>query len=172
MAAENNSDKSDAVDENLAAVLGRIPSGLFIVTASDGAGRETGMLASWVMQSGFDPPTVTVAVNRKRYLIDWLGQTKAMVLHVLGENQNDLLKHFGRGFEPDENAFEGLEIDRSANGLPVLPQALGHLEGQIIDSVDAPDHTIFLLKITSGDKGTLFDDAAPFVHIRRHGLNY
>ena len=44
--------------------------------------------------------------------------------------------------------------------------------GQIIDSVDAPDHTIFLLKITSGDKGTLFDDVAPFVHIRRHGLNY
>ena len=56
---------------NLAAVLGRIPSGIFIVTLRHN-GQETGMLSSWVMQAGFEPPMVTVAVNRSRYIGEWL----------------------------------------------------------------------------------------------------
>ncbi|MBI3469346.1 MAG: flavin reductase family protein, partial [Planctomycetes bacterium] len=32
-------------------ILGRLPSGVFILTARDGT-DETGMLASWVMQAG------------------------------------------------------------------------------------------------------------------------
>ena len=44
-------------------VLGRTPSGVFILTASSGDGQETGMLASWVQQASFDPPAITVAVN-------------------------------------------------------------------------------------------------------------
>ncbi len=35
--------------DSLAAALGRIPSGLFVLTAGSGA-TETGMLASWVQQ--------------------------------------------------------------------------------------------------------------------------
>ena len=43
--------------EALAAALGRVPSGLVVLTARHGA-RETGMLASWVQQCSFDPPQV------------------------------------------------------------------------------------------------------------------
>ncbi len=40
----------------IAQVLGRIPSGIFVLTVGDDTGRETGMLASWVQQASFDPP--------------------------------------------------------------------------------------------------------------------
>ena len=46
-----------ASDEAILA-LGRVPSGLFILTAGNGP-TETGLLASWVQQCSFDPPRLT-----------------------------------------------------------------------------------------------------------------
>jgi flavin reductase (DIM6/NTAB) family NADH-FMN oxidoreductase RutF len=59
-------------DKPWAAALGRIPSGLFILTARRGT-LETGMLASWVQQCSFDPPLVMAAIRRGRILESWLG---------------------------------------------------------------------------------------------------
>jgi len=42
----------------LAAALGKVPSGLFVLTAKQGD-AETAMLASWVQQCSFDPPQLT-----------------------------------------------------------------------------------------------------------------
>ena len=53
--------KGDPVKE-LAAAVGRIPSGLFVVTVRNGD-RETGLLASWVQQCSFEPFQVSVAVK-------------------------------------------------------------------------------------------------------------
>src|SRR3954470_14756244 len=62
----------EELQKSVGAVLGRTPSGLFVISAADADGRETAMLASWVQQASFSPPMVTVALNRKRYLNDWL----------------------------------------------------------------------------------------------------
>src|SRR5262245_44607352 len=88
----------------IAPVLGRVPSGIFILTAKHGE-QETGMLASWVMQAGFEPPAVTVAVRQGRYLADWLKAGTPFVLNLVAEKQHDLLKHFGKGFAPEADAF-------------------------------------------------------------------
>ena len=64
-------------------VLGRVPSGVFILTASDGEGRETGMLASWVQQASFEPQQVTVAVNGTRYLNQWLNDGAVVGLSLV-----------------------------------------------------------------------------------------
>ena len=54
---------TDHDTKSLDPVLGRVPSGIFILTVGTGD-RATGMLASWVMQAGFEPPMVTVAVKQ------------------------------------------------------------------------------------------------------------
>ena len=82
-------------------VLGRVPSGIFILTAGVGE-RATGMLSSWVMQAGFEPPMVSVGVKLGRYVCDWLTEGQPFVLNLVGESQSQLLKHFGKGFEPGE----------------------------------------------------------------------
>src|SRR5262245_44537847 len=108
-------------------VLGRVPSGIFILTVGSGT-RATGMLASWVMQAGFEPPMVSVAVKLGRYVCDWITEGQPFVLNVVGESQKDLLKHFAKGFEPGAAAFEGVPITHCARGVPVLKESLGHLE--------------------------------------------
>jgi flavin reductase (DIM6/NTAB) family NADH-FMN oxidoreductase RutF len=153
-------------------VLGRTPSGVFILTAGDGSGRETGMLASWVQQASFDPPAVTVAINSKRFLHDWLDQSPRMVLNLVGATQTAFLKHFGRGFDPDQPAFEGQATRKGATGLPVLCDALAYLEGEVTAKMDAGDHTIYLLRITAAGSSDKLDSEKPMVHIRKNGFNY
>ncbi len=155
-------------DSSMAQILGRIPSGIFILTVAH-EGRETGMLASWVMQAGFDPPMVTVAVNKERYLAEWLDAGAPFVLNVVGEDQKHLLAHFGRGFEPDVPAFEGVDVGRCPRGVPVLPDVVGYLECQSAGYVDSGDHRVFLARVLDGRLAT---KKSPMVHVRNSGLHY
>ncbi len=157
---------------DVAAVLGRIPSGLFILTAKNDAGDETGLLASWVQQASFEPPAFTVAVNKKRYLSDWLSASPRLAVSLLGESQKELLGHFGRGFEPGEPAFEGLAIARTAGGLPVLADSLGWMAGDVTGSVDAGDHLVYAVCITEATGGPRLESETPWVHLRKNGLGY
>jgi len=155
-------------DSDFDPVLGRVTSGIYVLTAGSGD-RATGMLASWVMQAGFEPPMVTVAVKLGRYVTDWITAGEPFVLNVVAEKQFELLKHFGRGFEPDELAFEGLEISHCPRGVPVLTDCLGHLECEPTSHVDSGDHRIFLARVV---RGALRDDAPPMTHVRKSGSQY
>ncbi len=154
--------------EPLYAVLGRVPSGIFILTVGSDD-LATGMLASWVMQAGFEPPMVTVAVRRDRYVAEWLTNGELFVLNLVAEGQKHLLKHFGRGFEPGEPAFTGLDIRPTDSGPPALVDAIGILECVPEKHVDAADHRIFLARVATG---FLANDERPMVHIRSNGAHY
>src|SRR5688572_13538584 len=95
-----------AISDGALAALGRVPSGLFIVTVRHGR-RETGMLASWVQQCSFDPPQVSAAFAKDRWVLDWLTDDAALTVNVIGEGEKKLVAHFGKGFTPDAPAFEG-----------------------------------------------------------------
>ncbi len=133
---------------------------------------QTGMLASWVQQASFEPPMVTVAVNTKRYLNDWLKEGSPVALSVVGESQKQLLGHFGKGFEPGEPAFEGLATEETPAGLTVLGDALGWMEGTVRGSVEGGDHAVYLVEITAGKPGSAIENEKPFVHIRKNGFGY
>jgi flavin reductase (DIM6/NTAB) family NADH-FMN oxidoreductase RutF len=91
-------------------------------------------------------------------------------LNVVGENQSGLMKHFSNGFKPDEPAFEGLVIKHCPRGVPILCEAIGHMECEPVRHVDSGDHRIFLANVV---RGKLLDAAAqPMVHIRKSGANY
>jgi flavin reductase (DIM6/NTAB) family NADH-FMN oxidoreductase RutF len=158
--------------ESIGPVLGRTPSGVFVLTARHTDGRETGTLVSWVQQASFSPPMVTVAVNRKRFLVNWIDESQQLVLNLVGDNQKEFLKHFGAGFGPDEPAFEGVELQRTESGLPVLAQAMGYLEGTVRSQLETGDHVIYAVEITAGGRGPDFSASKPMVHIRKNGFNY
>jgi flavin reductase (DIM6/NTAB) family NADH-FMN oxidoreductase RutF len=150
-------------------VLGRIPSGIFILTVGKGE-RATGMLSSWVMQAGFEPPMVSVAVRLRRYVCDWITEGQPFVLNLVGERQIGLMKHFAKGFEPGQPAFEGLALSDDARGVPILRDAIGHLECEPVRHTDSGDHRIFVAKVVGGELRQA--DIAPNVHIRRSGAKY
>ena len=155
-------------DSDLAEILGRIPSGLFILTVRF-RNEETGMLASWVMQAGFEPPMLTVAVQRPRNVADWLTACAPFVINVIADSDKALMKHFGRGFEPGQSAFTGLDIGRTSHDVPILPGTVGHLECTPTAHLDSGDHRVFMANIVAGRR---VSDFAPYLHVRKNGLRY
>jgi len=162
----------DLQSSGIAPALGRVPSGLFILVASDGESRQTGLLASWIQQASFDPPQVTVAVNKARYLNDWLQDGSPVSISQIPQKDPGLLKHFGRGFEPDQDAFSGVDVTMGENGLPILTGAMCALEGQIAGRLNAGDHIVYLITLTRGSGPDDSLNLLPFIHIRKNGLGY
>ncbi len=160
------------MSDALATMLGRIPSGLFILSAKGADGEETGMLASWVQQASFDPPAVTVAINSKRYLKDWLTPGASVALSQIGETQKSMVGHFGKGFEPNEPAFNGLNTVATPNGLTVLSDALGWIDGTVAGSIESGDHSIYLIQLTSAAVCPRHPEERPWVHLRKNGMKY
>jgi flavin reductase (DIM6/NTAB) family NADH-FMN oxidoreductase RutF len=154
--------------ESLAAALGRIPSGLFVLTVGRGH-NETGMLASWVQQCSFDPPQVSVAVNKARDVLEWLPDGATFVLNVVPEGGKQLVAHFGKGFAPGESAFEGLEVVRERDAPPVLLSAHAYLVCRAAARVDAGDHVLVIGRVTAG---AVLHEGKPTVHTRKNGLRY
>jgi flavin reductase (DIM6/NTAB) family NADH-FMN oxidoreductase RutF len=160
--------KPDDPHRQLAAALGRIPSGIFILTLARDR-IETGMLASWVQQCSFAPPQVSVAIRRGRNIIGLLGDGTSFTINILEAAQTDMVGHFGRGFDLGEDAFAGLEVRRTAGKGPVLEEALAYLECAVVGRLPAGDHDLFLGRVVSGE---LLDEGQPMVHVRKNGLHY
>jgi flavin reductase (DIM6/NTAB) family NADH-FMN oxidoreductase RutF len=153
----------------LGQALGRIPSGLYILTVRNG-GRATGMLASWVQQAGFDPPMLTVALGGQRYVAGWVAAAGRFTLNQLPVGSKHLIRHFGRGFPPEAPAFEGLKLRPEGRSGPVLEGALAFLDAEVAGGLDSGDHRIILGRIVDG---AVFDAAAePMVHVRNNGFHY
>lgn len=163
---------TDALKEKITPLLGRIPSGVFILVAGNGEGQQTGMLASWVQQASFEPPQVTVAVNKSRYLNDWLTAGSPVTINQVRQNDPALFRHFGKGFDPDVDAFADIDSEDADCGLPQLPDAMATLEGEITSHMEAGDHVIYLVTITSGKAHQDPGDFEPFVHVRKNGFSY
>ena len=156
--------------EQLGGALGRIPSGLFIVTWR-AAGSDRAMLASWVMQAGFEPPLLSVAVGTSRDLLATVRDGASFVVNVLAESQRNLLGRFGKPPAEGEDPFAGLAVERTSGGSLALADAAAWLECQpVAESVAAAaDHAVVLGRVTATGGRS---DQAPLVHLRRNGLRY
>jgi flavin reductase (DIM6/NTAB) family NADH-FMN oxidoreductase RutF len=154
--------------QDVAVALGRVPSGLFILTARDGD-RETALLVSWVQQCGFEPPQVTFCVRKDRDVLPWLRDGAPCTVNVLGEGQRKYLGRFGRGFGLDEDAFAGLSVERPAGEAPILTDALAHLRCRIAGRCSAGDHEVLVATVVGGRQHY---EGEPLVHVRKSGLRY
>jgi flavin reductase (DIM6/NTAB) family NADH-FMN oxidoreductase RutF len=127
------------------------------------------MLASWVMQAAFEPPALTVAVNRERYLAGWLKDGADVAVNILAEDEKDMISHFGRGIKPGEPAFDGVDLLSGEAKAPILADALAYLSGKVQSYLDAGDHIVFLIRV---DAGRMLQEGAPMLHVRKNGLRY
>lgn len=148
--------------------LGRVPSGLFILTVRHGD-ESTGMLASWVQQCSFVPPQVLAAFAKERWVLKWLRPHAAFAVNVLAEGQKQLMGHFGKGFAPEDDAFAGLEVIRGDHAAPVLAEAHAWLDCRVVEKIDAGDHVLVIGKVLNG---AVQIEARPATHVRKSGKHY
>jgi len=154
--------------KQLMAALGRIASGMFVITARQGE-AETGMLASWVQQCSFNPPHLTVALKKGREIADWLPLGASFIVNILDDTETDMIIHFGRGFVGKEPAFADVEVERSDGRPPVLKDALAFLECRVTARYATGDHELVIGQIVAG---RLLGEGQPMIHVRKSGAHY
>ncbi len=155
--------------QSMAMALGKVPSGLFILTVRNGE-RETGMLTSWVQQCSFEPPQISVCVRRDRDVIDWLTNGAPFTINQIGDGQASLISHFGKGFTLDQPAFTGLNVERCDGEAPILLDALAYLLCRVSERLSSGDHELFVGTIVGGK--LQHTDGRALIHIRKNGLRY
>lgn len=162
--------KLKAIDNELEKALGRISSGLYIITAQKGE-LNGAMLASWVSQASFEPLGFTVAVAKDRAIESLMQVGDRFVLNVLEEgNYQSLMKHFLKRFPPGADRFEGIKTRTAENGSPILADALAYLECEATSRMECSDHWIIYSAVTAGKVSN--PNGLTAVHHRKIGNYY
>ena len=156
-------------NETIGKAIGRIPSGLFIVTVRSSAGTETAFLASWVQQVAFQPPLVSVAIKKGRPALEVLGEDGTFAVNVVGEENKGLIGRYAKGIAPGKDAFADESVRRSATGAAILEEATAFMDCRLYARTDLGDHVLCIGEVVAGD--VLAGDE-PMVHLRRSGFDY
>ena len=155
-------------DTPLSRALGRIPSGLFIVsTVRDGS--PVGFLGSFVMQMGFAPPTVCVGVAKSRPHLADMRKSGGFALSILDGPSRSLMAAFVRKLPQGASPFDGLSLRYAASGSPVLADALAWVDCKITGEFETADHTAVFGEVV---EGALLREGEPSTHVRKNGLGY
>jgi len=162
--------QSKALDSSLDRALGRISSGLYIITAKKG-NVSSAMLASWVIQASFEPLGVAIAVSKDRAIESLLHVGDTFVLNVLEEGRyQPLMKHFLKRFPPGGDRFAGVDIYPAKNGSPILAQSLAYMECAVTSRMESNDHWVVYATVQTGRVAKR--DGVTAVHHRKVGNHY
>ncbi len=159
---------SDSQIDRTEQAMGRIIGPLCVVTAK--RKEITGaMLASWVTQSSFNPPGLTVAVAKDRAIESLMHTEDNFVLNILKEGMN-LRRHFVQPFAPGEDRFAGLATQTAQNDCPILSDGLAYLECTVHSRMDCGDHWVVYAIVNNGQM--LQPVGMTAMHQRKSGSQY
>lgn len=148
-----NNNTDEKIAERIGAALGRIPSGLFILTAWN-EDRRMGMLASWVQQVSFKPPLISVAVAKTRPIMPLISESKLFGLCQLPQDEKAMMRKFSGTMDPsDDDPFLGVElVSDTVTRVPILANTLGYLECEVTCHLDVDgDHNLFVGSVKGGN---------------------
>ena len=147
--------------------LGKIPSGLYIAT-SHIDGVAVGMLASFIEQAAFEPPTITIAMQPGRLVHKAVEETRLIGINILSEDNGALMKPFAQGSNPEP--FADLSLLPNEHRLPQLTDALAFLGCKVTGKLPAGDHIVYTAEVLDGILQN--EEGRPMVRIRRDGFGY
>ena len=160
-----------SIDNELEKSLGRISTGLYIITAKKGE-VQSAMLASWVTQASVNPLGVAIAVAKDRAIESIMHVGDRFVLNVLEEGKyQGLMKHFLKRFAPGADRFAGVKTYPAAtNESPILAETLAYMECAITTRMDCGDHWVIYSTVQTGRVAQV--NALTAVHHRKIGNHY
>jgi flavin reductase (DIM6/NTAB) family NADH-FMN oxidoreductase RutF len=123
------------------AALARFASGVTVVTARDGDGRDVGMTVSAFSSLSLDPPLVLICIDKNASVAPVLTSCEIFTVNILAEGQQPLSRRFA---EHEVDRFDGVAFTRGALGPARLDGAVAHLECRVHARHPGGDHTILV----------------------------
>jgi flavin reductase (DIM6/NTAB) family NADH-FMN oxidoreductase RutF len=126
-------------------VLGHFASGVTVVTTCDDGATPVGLTVSAFASLSLDPPLVLVCVDHKAQSYPVVRDRGCFAVNVLTRGQEAVSRRFAS--TRLDNKFEGVPHRISDLGLPLLDEALAHIECTTVGAHVEGDHTIFVGRV-------------------------
>jgi len=149
--------------------VGKIPSGLFIITVTDGESKE-GFLASWIQQVSFEPLMISIAIEPERPVLERIREVGCFCVNIVGHQNNGLLKPFWGGAKDGVNPLDAVETVVTPRGNVLLSDSMAVLECELRETLPAGDHVIVLGEVV--ETRLLKPEDKPMTHVRKSGSSY
>jgi flavin reductase len=147
--------------DSLRSVLGRVPTGVMVVSTRTPGGYEAKTANSFTSVS-LEPPLVSVCFSDKSPFTARLCASGLWGVSVLAADQRELSVHFAR--HDTARNLNGIPHTIGAvTGAPLLTESVATLECRSIHSQPAGDHTLLIGEVLSL---RLHRDMAPLVFYR------
>lgn len=123
--------------------MGRFATGVAVVT-TEHDGRPDGMTINSLTSVSLDPALLLVCFNHGARSADAVARSGRFAVNVLARRQQAIALRFAtRG----EDHFSGLGLEYGRHEVPVVPNALAHLECEVETLLEAGDHTVVIGKV-------------------------
>lgn len=134
-----------AATEAFWGVLQRL-SGAAIVTTSH-EGRRAGCYVGFLGGCSVNPPRMLVCMgNTGGHTAEVIDKSKVLAVHLIGQGQEEWFTRFALQSGRKVDKFQGIGWESRITGSPILQEAIGYIEGTVIDSQVCGDHTAQLVE--------------------------
>ncbi len=132
------------------AVLRMFTYGLYAVGVAHGDDRNM-FTANWLTQVSFEPPLVAISVENDSHSIGLLRESDVFAISVFSTEQREQAGALGKRWKLRPNKIEDVRYWLGVTGCPILEDAPGVVECQVIDSMPAGDSTVFLAEVINAE---------------------
>jgi flavin reductase (DIM6/NTAB) family NADH-FMN oxidoreductase RutF len=121
---------------------------LWLVTAS-APPRQGGLIATFVSRASITPdfPRVVVGLAYYHHTAELIKASQAFGLHLLGDDNLDLVWRFGTCSGRDTDKFAGVEFRAGQTGSPIVNGVLGWLDCRVEAELDTGDRMLLLAEV-------------------------
>jgi flavin reductase (DIM6/NTAB) family NADH-FMN oxidoreductase RutF len=118
--------------------IGRFATGVAVVTALDGD-QPHGMTVNSLTSVSLDPPLLLVCLTTGARTTDAVVGDGRFAVNILGARQEEIAMRFARR---GADHFDGLPLRYGDHEVPVVPEALAHLECTVDRHFEAGDQVV------------------------------
>ncbi len=155
--------------EQLGKAIGRLASGVYVLTC-EYHDESHGILLTWIAQTGFKPPLISLAVNTARPILAELKEHSKFVINVLSKKNMDIFKNFAKPDLLPAERFAGLNLLTKTKSGPVFADAIAYMDCRVEKVIEAYDHNLILAEVMAGE--VLDSESEPMIHLRKSGFQY
>jgi flavin reductase (DIM6/NTAB) family NADH-FMN oxidoreductase RutF/rubredoxin len=147
--------------------LYKISYGMYVVSSKKD-GQFNGQIANTIFQTTSEPAMIALCLNKKNLTHEFVEASKVVTVSVLStETPMEFIGRFGFKSGRDGYKFDGVKTKLGVTGAPiVLDNAIAYLEAEIVGSMSAETHTLFLAKVL--DAEVLDETAEPMTYAYYH----
>ena len=128
-----------------------LSNGVYVLT-SRCENRYGAATVTWVSQASFKPPLIMAAVRRESNVFKCLNESRAAVLHIVGEEQQDIARRFFSPTEAGGGTINGEPFAEGRTAAPVLARLPAHVECRVERVVETDgDHAVVILRVVEAE---------------------